>query len=172
MTIPNPIIHAYERGRLRDAMLGAIPFVVLVVVAVAASGATMGARALSVALLGGVILAGWRGLSWSRGARIGLLGAALAILAPAGLVAAGWACGGPGCGGWCASVCGTAGVVGGLIIGLKSRDWSMLATGALIVSVAAALGCWPMGVGVVVSTVAAVGIATLSAWGLRALPLG
>lgn len=172
MTMPNPILYAYERGRFRDAMLGAIPFAVLVVVAVAPSGASPGVRALSAALLGGVVLAGWRGLSWSRGARQALLGSALAILAPAGLVAAGWACGGPGCSGWCATVCGSAGLVGGFTVGLKSRDWSMLATGMLIVGVAAALGCWPMGVGVVASTVAAVGVATLSGWGLRTLPLG
>lgn len=161
MSLPSDVRSAYERGRLRDALISAVPVLVLPILGIVLTRCAAGAVVLGIVLLVAFVAARWRGQSWAQGAAIGVLAGALAAAAPICLWLDGAGCVGPACPGWCAPVCGIAGVVAGIFVGLRARDLRALATGALVASVSAALGCWPLGLAMGAGAVAAIGVGAL-----------
>ena len=161
MNLPPRVRGAYERGRARDAAVSTLPVLLLPALGVGLARGATGAIVASVVLVGGFALLRWRGQSWSQGAVLGVLAGAIAAAAPfcialdgSGSIGAAWAA-------WCLPVCGGAGVVAGMIVGARARDARAFASGALLASVATALGCWPMGVGMVASASAALIVGAL-----------
>lgn len=145
MSVPPPLLRSYEAGRLRDAALAAVPVTVLPLAVAVAIGGRAPALLLGSALVLGFFLARWRGRSWARGARVGVLAGTLAAAVPLTLTALGLGCGPGGCASWCMPLCGSIGAFAGTAIGLSSRDARAWSVGAGLAAVAVALGCWPMG---------------------------
>lgn len=169
MNTPSSIRAAYERGRLRDAAVQTAPVLVLPALVLTASGGVVAQGVLGLVLLVCFFLLRWRGRGWGRGAVLGVLAGAFPALVAACLVAEGLGCVGPGCASWCASVCRGAGIFGGALLGFRAREPSAIAAGVLVAGVAGALGCWPMGFGVVGGMVASLAVAALAVVGVRAL---
>jgi hypothetical protein len=165
--IPAELTRAYEQGRARSALLASAPVLVLPLAA-----RTVGLAApvaVIVALLGTVAIAHWRGRSWGRGAAIGVA-AGMLIAAPAiAMTIAGYGCVGGICDGRCATICGSAGVLGGALLGAKAGDWRALFAGAVVAGLAGAVGCWPMGIAVVTSMAASMVAAAGAGRAARAL---
>jgi hypothetical protein len=137
---------AYERGRWRDAARDSVPLVALFTLVLLAADASV-VQALLAAIVGiGFLVMRWRGLGWGRGAILGAVAGLAPLLAPFALVANGLGCAGPNCASWCVALCGSAGLVAGLVVGVSSRSWSALVGGGLVAALAGAVGCWPMGV--------------------------
>ena len=107
-------------------------------------------------LVAAFLVARWRGLSWAQGALTGVTAGIVAAVPPLCLAAEGLACAGAGCPRWCASLCALAGALAGVYLGARARDARALVVGAAIAMAAAALGCWPVGIGVVAGTTATI----------------
>lgn len=155
MSIPPALRGAYERGRLRDAALSALPVLLLPIGGILLAGGELGAVALGLGLVAAFVVARWRGQSWSQGAVVGVLAGGVAAAAPICLALGGAGCLGSGCGAWCAQICSAAGVLAGIIVGRRTRDWRALGTAAAVAVAAGALGCWPMGIAMVTSAAGA-----------------
>jgi hypothetical protein len=147
---------AYERGRARDAAVATIPVLLLPVVGIGLAEGAVGAVVASVVLVGGFVILRWRGQSWSQGAVVGVVAGGVAAGAPFCILLDGSGCVATACAAWCIPVCGGAGVVAGVIVGTRSRDLRALVSGGVLAAAAAALGCWPLGLGMVVSAGAAI----------------
>ena len=145
MSVPQPLLRSYEAGRLRDAAVATLPVALLPFAVVVAIGGRAPALLLGSALVLGFFVARWRGRSWARGARVGVLAGTLAASVPLGLSVLGLGCGPSGCAAWCMPLCGGIGAFAGTAIGLASRDLRAWAVGAGLAAIAVALGCWPMG---------------------------
>lgn len=156
MSLPSRVRGAYERGRLRDAIVAALPVLLLPALGIGLARGAIGAVVASVVLVLGFAILRWRGQSWSQGAVVGVVAGAVAAAAPFCIALDGSGCIGAECATWCLPVCGSAGVVAGIIVGTRSRDLRALASAAVIAAAAAALGCWPMGLGMVGSAAAAI----------------
>lgn len=163
MSVPSTVRGAYERGRLRDAALSALPVLLLPALGIGLARGAIGAVVASVVLVVGFAILRWRGRSWSQGAVVGVIAGAVAAAAPFCIALDGSGCVGSACATWCLPVCGGAGVVAGIIVGARSRDGRALVSGAVIAAAAAALGCWPMGMAMVGSAAAAIVAGVLAA---------
>lgn len=163
MTLPPALRSAYERGRVRDAMVSALPVLLLPALGIGLARGAVGAIVASVVLVVGFAFLRWRGRSWSQGAVLGVVAGAVAAAAPFCIALDGSGCVGTACATWCLPVCGGAGVVAGIIVGARSRDLRALASGVVIAAAAAALGCWPMGLTMVGSAAAALVAGVLGA---------
>jgi hypothetical protein len=117
---------AYEWGRLRAAVPGALPAAGLTLMAaVLGSRATLPLGAALVLLCVGL---GWRGRQWGRAVTPGLLAGLIPLLGPFLVLAAGHVCFGGGCRSFCFASC----VIGGLIAGaLLSREALRMEQGRL-----------------------------------------
>ncbi len=155
MSLPPTVRAAYERGRLRDAARAALPVLVLPIAGIVLAHFAAGAVCVGAALLVAFLAARWRGQSWSKGAVVGVVAGALAAVVPACLAVQGGGCAGPACEGWCAQVCGSTGMIAGILVGRQARDLQALSAGAGIAAAAVALGCWPMGGATVVGAAGA-----------------
>jgi hypothetical protein len=140
---------AYESGRLRWALARAAAVVAFTAIALLGCPSPEGPAACAVALGAVVAACFWRGGAWARGAQLGFL----AGLAPCWLPAAARAvhlCNGSMCLGL-PTVCLTAGVVAGLLLGWLGpqlpghgdrRFWLAAAAAAFL---AGATGCLAAG---------------------------
>jgi hypothetical protein len=153
--IPTHLRRAYERGRLRDAAIESLIVTVLVGIAICLGRVAWGQLALAVALVGTFLLARWRGLSWAQGALVGAAAGVIAMVAPAVLLAHAPVCVSPSCASWCQTFCAAGGAIAGVLVGLRARDGRALLVAAPMAVFATAIGCWPMGVAVVLGTAAA-----------------
>jgi len=156
MSLPPSLRGAYERGRLRDAAVSALPVLLLPALGIGLARGAIGAVVASAVLVVGFAILRWRGRSWSQGAIVGVVAGSVAAAAPFCIALDGSGCVGTACATWCLPVCGAAGVVAGVIVGARSRDLRALMSGAVIAAAAAALGCWPMGVAMVGSAALAI----------------
>lgn len=145
MNLPPELRGAYERGRVRDAAISALPVLLLPVIGIGLAKGAMGAIVASIVLVVGFGVLRWRGQSWSQGAIVGVFAGAVAAAAPICIALDGSGGIGKACATWCLPICGTAGVIAGLIVGARSRDLRALFAGVGLATAAAAIGCWPMG---------------------------
>ncbi len=141
----------YERGRWRDAALGSLPFLGVVIAA-----AVLGGRPLSALAIGGLLyVAGvvclWRGRQMGAAVLPGAIagGVPLALALGAGAMSHG--CHGSACVSWCVPACTVGGVVAGVLVasaGAQRRAgleyWTTASGFALMVG---ALGCSCVGFG-------------------------
>lgn len=167
MNLPSSVRLAYERGRVRDAALQSLPVVFVAAAVFAATGGAAAQAGLMGLLLGVFLLARWRGLAWGRGAVLGVLAGTGPALVSACLMAQGLGCVGPGCAAWCTQICGAAGALGGALLGVGTREPRALMAGIFLASTAAALGCWPMGMGMLGGMLGALLLTTLGVAGAR-----
>ena len=134
-------LRAYERGRLRLAFrrgAWALPVVALMLAVCPRSTLTAGAAALlpaaAVALL-------WRGEAWGRAVKPGLLAGAAPLALPATLTASGHVCVFGACLQVCVAGCLGAGLLAGLVLGVRAlalragRGPFLLAASALVLLV-------------------------------------
>ena len=161
MSLPSKVRGAYERGRIRDAAVSALPVLLLPALGIGLARGALGAVVASGVLVVGFAILRWRGQSWSQGAVVGVVAGAVAAAAPFCIALDGSGCVGAACAAWCLPVCGGAGVVAGLIVGARSRDLRALVGGAVIAAAAAVLGCWPMGMAMAASAAAAIAAGVL-----------
>jgi hypothetical protein len=149
---------AYERDRLADGAIAAWPVPVLIALAAAMHGhAGAGAVIAGVALAAVLVVARWRGTSWWRGARAGLIAGLLPLIVPATVLAARGKvhCAGctPSVGDAlaCAMICIGASLVAGIAVGLRgARDPAPRRYIAAALAAAALVGliaCGVVGVG-------------------------
>ncbi len=136
---------AYERGRARRALIGALPLVGISIIA-----GLMDHRWTSIAAVGSLLVAIaavflWRGRGLGRGV---LPGAAVGIIPFTAVHVAqmvGHVCAGNACWSLCIPVCVVAGVVAGLVMGQMARrsDAPLVtcAAGGAIAALVGALGC-------------------------------
>ena len=158
MTVPEPLRRAYERGRLARAAADSAPVCVLSLCCLLAGSPGVAQVALCCALPLTFGALRWRGQGWGRGAWLGLLAGLPALLAPLCLQATGHPCEGDACWRWSGAVCIGVGALAGALVGLWGRDRAT-ALGALgVAALGAALGCVPLGIGVVGGAVFALGV--------------
>jgi hypothetical protein len=73
MSVPSAVRGAYQRGRLRDAALSALPVLLLPALGIGLARGAIGAVVARVVLLVGFAMLRWRGRSWSQGAVVGAI---------------------------------------------------------------------------------------------------
>lgn len=148
MRTPSQFATAYELGRSKRALADALPLLPPVIAAVGAGcwlevGSALVQGVVAPVLLGAFLFLRWRGLELGRGAMYGLAAGALPLLVPTVLAWNGMAC--DACPAWCRVACAVAGGIGGVILGSRARTAKSLGAGAVVATLAALLGCWPMG---------------------------
>lgn len=169
MILPFSVRDAYERARIRAALLQSVPVLGLLGVCLAVAGVGIGPAVVSAGFIAAFVLARWRGMSWGQGALVGAVAGAFAAAIPVCLLLDGGGCIGPACASACAPICLTAGGLSGAIVGIYARDWRARATAAALAVGAAALGCWPMGVGLVASAAGTLLLGTFGGMAVRSV---
>lgn len=164
MPTPSQFAAAYERGRGKRALADALPLLPLVGAAVGASAA-WAQGVLAPLLLAAFLFLRWRGLELGRGAMYGVAAGALPLLVPTVLAWNGMAC--DACPTWCRVACGVAGGLGGVVLGSRARTAKSLVAGAVVATLAALLGCWPMGTATLLGMLVALAVGSGAA---RAAP--
>ena len=167
MSLPEPLRRAYERGRIARAAAEGAPVVALSLCCAGAGSPGLAQLALCCALPLTFGALRWRGQGWGRGAWLGLVAALPPMLAPLCLQAAGHPCGGDACWRWSGALCIGVGALAGVLVGLWATERSSR-VGALVVAVlGAALGCVPLGLGVVGGAVLALGVSAVGVGAVR-----
>lgn len=106
---------AYERARLRDAALGILPLVALVVVAACFARRPMSSLGFGATAIGAALWMLWYGRDPQRAALPGIAAGTIPLLFA--ICANRMHCCGPeGCGMWCVPACSAGGVIAGLVI--------------------------------------------------------
>lgn len=167
MSLPADLRAAYERRRFCDAALQTLPLLLLPLLVVALVPGPAVPMLVGTCWMLVFGIARWQGRSWGQGALLGLAGGLIAALPALGMSATGLGCVGGSCGWWCMTLCGSAGVVGGIFVGLRAGDMRSFVTGATVMVLAGVLGCWPMGVGMAGGTVVAIVMAMMCGCGVR-----
>ena len=148
MNLPPSLRSSYERGRLRDAAFDALP-VVLGASCVLATG-QVAQIVLAIGIVVGFFAARWRGLSWSRGALVGVAAGLLPALVAVCVSLE------PGLGsGLCLAGCSVAGLLGGILLGRLASDRLALGAGLAFACATCTLGCYPLGSVALLGSVAA-----------------
>lgn len=135
----------YERARLKRALLGFLPILVLVLASIAFGGRPEAAVVLGPLLFGGGVLALWYGREPGRGVFPGALagGAALVLVLCANQM--GHFCTGERCLSWCLPACITGGLLAGSLVsfvGVRHRRGpGYWASASSITLLTGALGC-------------------------------
>jgi hypothetical protein len=161
---------SYELSRLRSALLGFAPMLLLVVAAAFLSHRyTFALPAGTVLLLAGVA-ALWYGRDPGRGVLPGAVGGSLALTLALCANQMGHFCTGERCMSWCLPACVLGGLLAGGIVGFsglrKRRGLGYWVSASSITLLTGSLGCSCVGysgiAGLFVGFVAALGLSTLS----------
>ncbi|HJZ89046.1 MAG TPA: hypothetical protein VKN99_27935 [Polyangia bacterium] len=160
---------AYEWGRLRAALRAAWLVVPMVAISVAWARHPVASLAAGVALLGLVVVLGWRGGAAGRAVGPGLVAGLAPLTLPLAVRTTGHLCSST----LCMQLCLPACVVGGLISGAllaraaarleRGRPGFMVAAGA-IAALAGSLGCALLGLSGVAGMAAGLMVASTPAW--------
>jgi len=164
---------AYERGRMRSAIVSALPLIVVPLASFA-----IGQRLVSTIVLGamllllGVLLL-WRGQELSRGLATGLKAGLVPLVLAHGASLYGHVCTPAGCTSLCLPACALGGVTAGLIVALAAArsvaPVRVLGSGVATAWLVGAFGCSCVGfsgiTGMLLGTAAAICAARL--WQLR-----
>jgi hypothetical protein len=154
VSLPPDLARAYERGRVLDAALGALPVVALPLGVLAVAGLRPGQAGLALALMVGAGALFWRGEGWGAAARLGLVAGVLPLVAALAPGLTGMPCAGPDCPRWCATICTLGGLSGGAWLGWRGRGgWAETGVAAGIAAMTGWLGCAPMGMGTLAGVV-------------------
>ena len=141
----------YERSRLKRGLLGALPTLVLPLIAFGVGGRLMTSVLLGAAIGTAVVVLAWRGQAWGMAVPAGLI----AGVFPLGLALAaqriGHICTPQGCTSLCVPMCAAGGLIAGLVISAGARrsrspPTTLVAGGVLSVAIGA-LGCSCVGMG-------------------------
>ena len=150
--IPKALRSAYERGRMRDAVIHSVVVAAIVGVLLVAAGRSIPQLVLGAVLVVVFLISRWRGMSWAQGAAVGVFAGVVAALGPSCVVMQGGACVGPGCTAIGEAVCAIGGVVAGVVIGLRARDRRALVAATVVAVLESAIGCWPFGLAAAAGT--------------------
>ncbi|HJQ99611.1 MAG TPA: hypothetical protein VJ826_14950 [Candidatus Polarisedimenticolaceae bacterium] len=140
---------AYERARLREAMLSAWPVPLLAALALYLGG-ERGDIALAAAVLILVVVAlRWRGGALGHGVTPGLLAGGVPLVIPSLVMGAAQACS-ASCSFWCAWSCVVGGLVAGGVVGWLAASRAggrvaFLVAGAAVAALTGTMGCCLMG---------------------------
>ncbi len=135
----------YERSRLKNAVLAALPGLLLPLIAFAVGGRLMASVTLGLAVLASVVWLAWRGQAWGRSVPGGLA----AGVFPLGLALAaqhiGHVCTPQGCTSLCVPMCAAGGVIAGAVVSAFARlspsPRITLGFGAALSLAVGAMGC-------------------------------
>lgn len=140
---------AYERARLRSAVLGFAPMVLLVALASLVGHRGVWVLGLGAVLFGVGVLALWYGREPGRGVLPGALGGSLAAVLALCASQMTFLCTGQACLSWCIPACSASGAIAGGIVafgGLRQqRGVGYWISATSITLLAGALGCSCMG---------------------------
>lgn len=167
MTLPPELRRAYERGRALRAALESAPLLGVPLALACGPELHVGRVILACGLPLAFAVARWRGRGWGRGALLGVVAGAPALLAPLCLLRTGVTCGGPECLQSTAWLCAGVGALVGVAIPSLEREPRAQATAAALALAGAALGCWPLGLGVVAGVVLALALGATGALAVR-----
>ncbi len=163
MTLPPTLRRAYERGRLARAAGEALPVALLPLAGLCLSEPRPGPAILACGLPVCFAIARWRGQSWARGALIGVIAGAPALLGPLCVSALGLPCAEGDCARWGTILCVSVGALAGTAVGCCANEPRALGTALGFALVCAALGCLPLGGGVVLGALGALLLGLLGA---------
>ena len=137
--------HVYERARLRRALVGFLPIVVLVLASIVFGGRPEAAIVLGPLLFGGGVLALWYGREPGRGVLPGALAGGVALVLVLCANQMGHFCTGERCLSWCLPACITGGLLAGGVVSLigvrQRRGAGYWASASGITLLTGALGC-------------------------------
>lgn len=155
---------AYERGRVRDALMRTLPVAVIAGLACLIGERRPGELTLAGVLCGTAFLFLWRGRHLGRGVLPGLLAGAVPFAAAHLARNAGHACAGGSCYSTCVLACVGGAVIAGVVIGRFARrseaprlSWLAAGTVALLTG---SLACACIGLTGIVGLVAGVMVAS------------
>lgn len=142
--------HAYERGRLRHALLAAWPVLALAALALVLGGRPWAVVPVALVLLALVVALLHRGGPRARAVVPGLLGGSLPMLAGLLSCRVPHACAGPGCLDGCMLICFASAVLGGAFVArschaIAPGDRDTLVAGGIVAALAGGLGCIVVG---------------------------
>jgi hypothetical protein len=136
---------AYELDRLRRALLGFAPILVLVAAAAIVGGRYRIAMPAGALLFAGGVLALWYGREPGRGVLPGAIGGSLALVLALCANQMGHFCTGERCMSWCLPACVAGGVIAGGIVSFvgfrQKRGMGYWASASGITLLTGALGC-------------------------------
>jgi len=163
----------YELGRLKRALVGFVPMLLLVLASMTFGGRFSIAIIIAPLLFAGGVLALWYGREPGRGVLPGALagGAALVLVLCANQM--GHFCTGEGCLSWCLPACITSGVLAGAVISFigvrQRRGWGYWVSASGITLLTGALGCSCVGFSGLIGLAAGfLGVAVISLAGSAA----
>jgi len=136
---------AYEWSRLRRALVGFVPILILMLAALVFGGRASTVLVLGPLLFGFGVLSLWRGRELGRGVLPGALAGGAALLLVLCANRMGHFCTGESCMSWCIPACIAAGLLGGAYVGTlgvrqRSGPGYWLSASAITLMVGA-LGC-------------------------------
>jgi hypothetical protein len=135
----------YERARLRRALVGFLPILVLVVASITFGGRPEAAIVVGPLLFGGGVLALWYGREPGRGVLPGALAGGVALVLVLCANQMGHFCTGERCLSWCLPACITGGVLAGSLVSFvgvrQRRGLGYWASASGITLLTGALGC-------------------------------
>ena len=141
---------AYERGRLRDAIVAAWPVLLAILIALRLGHSIAWIAAIGTALLVAVVALRWRGREIGRGVGPGLMAGIAPLIIPALTVNTLNTCSAVSCADncalWCRLSCVGAGIVAGALVGFRAANvgpgWLRFLVSAIAVAAATgAMGC-------------------------------
>lgn len=141
---------AYERGRMRDAIVAAWPVLIAVLVALRLGHSVAWVATIGAGLFVAVVLFRWRGQEIGRGVGPGLTAGIAPLIIPALTVNSMNACSMASCAAdcamWCRVSCVGAGIIAGAVVGFRSAHvgpgWlRFLLSGVAIAAATGAMGC-------------------------------
>lgn len=136
---------AYERGRVRDALIGVLPIVVVIILAGLVDGAWTPALCAGPPLLLGAGVLLWRGRHFGRAVLPGVAAGVVPFFAMQVARASGHACAGTACYSVCVPTCVLGGAAAGILLTqMSKRSTAPLASwaaGGVMAALTGALGC-------------------------------
>lgn len=157
----------YERSRLKNAALAAIPSLLLPALACVVGGRLAFSAILGGAIWSAVVLLAWKGQAWGMSVPSGLMAGAVPLSLALLAQKIGHVCTPQGCTSLCVPMCAAGGAIAGVVIAAAARRSPMplvtLGCGAALSLAVGSMGCSCVGasgmLGMVVGLVASTGLA-------------